>query len=314
MSNFKSRLENAIQSQIVRQGSPRRGGAEEYSQYSDRKVANMSRLSSGNGGGLQYASNTSGSTSLLNERVSRISEKINQIHVSLQSNFQQNIERGKHGKLEEFEAKSTSLEQKFDEAIDTGESKFQIVDEQFAMIQEYLHKDRQAKEEHLKQKRDEIAEKEAELYEKFQLAEKQRFDLEKKFTTLIDEKAFACQQDLTTESKNRHESIEHIKSCLKSDFPKLEDMIRREQEERDENDAQLENHLSSELNRIRDQIDGEKKAREDTEETMIEMFKDMINRIKGEIDNEKTEREQAEEALLSLLEETCAKLNKSVAF
>lgn len=46
---------------------------------------------------------------------------------------------------------------------------------------------------------------------------------------------------------------------------------------------------------------------------MIEMFKDMINKIKAEIDTEKNEREQAEEALLSLLEETCAKLNKSVA-
>ena len=46
---------------------------------------------------------------------------------------------------------------------------------------------------------------------------------------------------------------------------------------------------------------------------MIEMFKDMIGKIKSEIDNEKQEREQAEEALLQLLEETCAKLNKSVA-
>jgi hypothetical protein len=46
---------------------------------------------------------------------------------------------------------------------------------------------------------------------------------------------------------------------------------------------------------------------------MIEMFKEMINKIKGEIESEKSEREQAEEALLSLLEETCAKLNKSVA-
>jgi hypothetical protein len=46
---------------------------------------------------------------------------------------------------------------------------------------------------------------------------------------------------------------------------------------------------------------------------MIEMFKEMISKIKGEIDTEKQEREQAEESLLSLLEETCAKLNKSVA-
>ena len=60
-------------------------------------------------------------------------------------------------------------------------------------------------------------------------------------------------------------------------------------------------------------MEDEKKAREETEETMIEMFKDMINKIKGEIESEKGEREQAEESLLSLLEETCAKLNKSVA-
>jgi hypothetical protein len=42
------------------------------------------------------------------------------------------------------------------------------------------------------------------------------------------------------ESKNRIESIEHIKACLKSDFPKLEEMIRREFEEREDGDMQLE--------------------------------------------------------------------------
>jgi AAA+ ATPase superfamily predicted ATPase len=67
------------------------------------------------------------------------------------------------------------------------------------------------------------------------------------------------------------------------------------------------------MQRLREGVEEEKKGREDTEETMIEMFKDMINKIKGEIDNEKSEREQAEEALLTLLEETCAKLNKTVA-
>lgn len=65
--------------------------------------------------------------------------------------------------------------------------------------------------------------------------------------------------------------------------------------------------------KLKDSVDDEHRAREETEETMIEMFKDMINKIKVEIESEKTEREQAEEALLTLLEETCAKLNKSVA-
>ena len=45
------------------------------------------------------------------------------------------------------------------------------------------------------------------------------------------------QSDLSVESRNRHESLEHIKACLKSDFPKLEEMIRRELEDRDEGDA-----------------------------------------------------------------------------
>jgi len=38
--------------------------------------------------------------------------------------WQSNIEKGKHGKLEEFEKKAETLEDKFDEAIDTGEKKF----------------------------------------------------------------------------------------------------------------------------------------------------------------------------------------------
>lgn len=47
------------------------------------------------------------------------------------------------------------------------------------------------------------------------------------------------QGDLQYEARNRLESIEHIKACLKSDFPKLEEMIRKEAEDREENDAML---------------------------------------------------------------------------
>jgi hypothetical protein len=39
------------------------------------------------------------------------------------------------------------------------------------------------------------------------------------------------------------ESIEHIKACLKSDFPKLEEMIRKETEDREEADATLDQLL-----------------------------------------------------------------------
>lgn len=64
---------------------------------------------------------------------------------------------------------------------------------------------------------------------------------------MIDDKAAAVAADLQVEAKNRHESIEHIKACLKSDFPKLEEMIRREFEEREEGDIQLEQHIVAEM-------------------------------------------------------------------
>jgi len=67
---------------------------------------------------------------ILSERVIRISEKINEIH--------SNIEKGKTGKLDEYNRKVSQLEYKFDEAIDASENKFKIVDEQIENIRAYL--------------------------------------------------------------------------------------------------------------------------------------------------------------------------------
>lgn len=178
---------------------------------------------------------------------------------------------------------------------------------------QYLDQDRQAKTAVLEDKRRETAQREQEIQERFAHAERQRFDVEKKLQRLVEEQAAAVAADLQFEAKNRHESIEHIKACLKSDFPRLEELVRKEGEDREEQDTALEDLLAEEMQRLRGVMEDEKKAREETEETMVEMFKDMVGKIKAEIDQEKGEREQAEEALLSLLEETCAKLNKSVA-
>jgi hypothetical protein len=184
---------------------------------------------------------------------------------------------------------------------------------QIESIYGYLNQDRLTKEELLRLKREEIAQREQEILDKFAHADKHRFDIEKRLTKLIEDRAGSVASDLQFEARNRLESIEHIKACLKADFPKLEEMIRKETEDREEADAQLDQLLTQEITRLRNSVDDEKRAREETEETMIEMFKEMISKIKGEIESEKGEREQAEEALLTLLEETCAKLNKSVA-
>jgi len=87
--------------------------------------------------------------------VIRISEKINEIH--------SNIEKGRMGKSEEYEKKVGTLEEKFDEAIDTSEKKFEMVDGQLQQITAYLNKDKRNKDEILRQKREEIALREQEM-------------------------------------------------------------------------------------------------------------------------------------------------------
>ena len=62
------------------------------------------------------------SSNVLSERVNRISEKIHLLKCT--------IEKGKTGKLEEYEKKVGALEEKFDEAIDTSEKRFESVDHQ----------------------------------------------------------------------------------------------------------------------------------------------------------------------------------------
>ena len=161
--------------------------------------------------------------------MSRISDKINEIH--------SNIEKGKVGKLEEYNRKVTQLEDKFDDAIDASESKFKIIDEQLMSISQYLQKDQQNKDEVLRRKKEELAQREVELSQRFEQAAHHRKDIEGRMQKLIDRAANDVHQDIVQETRNRNESIEHIKSCLKGDFPKLEEMVKREIEEKIENQA-----------------------------------------------------------------------------
>ena len=98
---------------------------------------------------------------------------------------QSNIEKGKLGKIEEYEKKVNTLEEKFDEAIENGEKKFEIVDSQvtltffhnshfsqLANISEYLNRDKVSKDEMLRQRREDLAAREQEINDRFQIAER----------------------------------------------------------------------------------------------------------------------------------------------
>ena len=52
--------------------------------------------------------------------------------------------------------------------------------------------------------------------------------MEKKLKKLINDKAAGVVADIELESKNRSESISHIRQCLSQDFPKLQNLIEKE--------------------------------------------------------------------------------------
>jgi len=45
--------------------------------------------------------------------------------------------------------------------------------------------------------------------------------MEKKLITIVEDKFGALKGEVSKESKNRFESVEHLKNCLENDFPKL---------------------------------------------------------------------------------------------
>lgn len=49
--------------------------------------------------------------------------------------------------------------------------------------------------------------------------------MEKRLMNIIEDRFSQLKNDVSKESKNRYESIEHLKSCLENDFPKLKDVI-----------------------------------------------------------------------------------------
>lgn len=60
--------------------------------------------------------------------------------------------------------------------------------------------------------------------------------MEKRLLSIIEDRFAALKQDVAKESRNRFESVEHLKSCLENDFPKLQEVVKTESIDREEND------------------------------------------------------------------------------
>ena len=66
-----------------------------------------------------------------------------------------------------------------------------------------------------------------------------RKEVEKRLLGIIEDRFSTLKTDVSKESRNRYESIEHLKTCLENDFPKLQEVIKSEGVEREDNDAQV---------------------------------------------------------------------------
>ena len=92
----------------------------------------------------------------MNDRVTRLQQKIEVITES--------IEQGKNSQIYEYENKVLSLENKFDGIIDQTEKRFDVMlNEQLNLIEQYLNRDRLGKQEQLRLKKQNIAERQREL-------------------------------------------------------------------------------------------------------------------------------------------------------
>lgn len=63
--------------------------------------------------------------------------------------------------------------------------------------------------------------------------------MEKRLVSIIEDRFGQLKADVSKESRNRYESVEHLKQCLENDFPKLQEVIKTESLEREENDSHL---------------------------------------------------------------------------
>ena len=235
------------------------------------------------------------------ERLGKISERLNNIHL--------NIENDKYSKYEEVEVRIANLDEK---VIETNEATFKTFNqtkEQITQIIQSIEEDRQKFEASYESRTQYISQLEFKLMKRFETESSERKDMEKRLITQIDDRYNILKNELFKEEKNRNESVENFKFYLETEVPKIVENMKNEQADREEGDEMLNKMIDEEFAKLAEVLGSEKKAREETEEAFLDMLRSIINKIKAELENEKKQREATEESLLTLLEETCNKLD-----
>jgi hypothetical protein len=122
---------------------------------------------------------------------------------------------------------------------DSNNKKFNIFKDRINEFTKYIEEDKLAKEYSHETRLQELKALEIKIQERFEQENVARREMEKRLFQVIEDRFSALKTDVTKESRNRYESVEHLKSCLENDFPKLQEVIKTEGVDREENDVQV---------------------------------------------------------------------------
>jgi hypothetical protein len=136
------------------------------------------------------------------ERLSKLSERLNNIHL--------NIEADKYSKYEEIEVRLNNLDERSIESNETNFKTFSTIKEQITKIIQSIEEDKQKYESTFESRTQHITLLEFKLMERFDQESQDRKDMEKRVSALIDERYGILRNELSKESKNRNESIENF--------------------------------------------------------------------------------------------------------
>ena len=218
------------------------------------------------------------------DRLSKISERLANIHL--------NIENDKYSKYEEVEVRIANLDEK---AIETNEVNFKTfaqIKDQITSIIQSIEEDRTKFESSYESRTKYISTLEFNLMKRFETESAERKEMEKRLYGQIDDRFNILKNELYKEEKNRTESVENFKFYLETEVPKIVEQMKNEQGDREEGDEMLNKMIDEEFAKLADVLSSEKKAREETEEAFLDMLRSIINKIKAELENEKSKESQ----------------------
>ena len=147
------------------------------------------------------------------DRLSKISERLANIHL--------NIENDKYSKYEEVEVRIANLDEKNIETNELTFKTFNQIKEQITSIIQNIEEDRQKFEATYESRTQYISALEFKLMKRFEGESTERKEMEKRLYGQIDDRFNILKNELYKEEKNRTESVENFKFYLETEVPKI---------------------------------------------------------------------------------------------